>query len=66
MRWQRRNDQSYYERMLQISTEGVQGETRLGRQSGPLGKVQEISIWPYKQMKKKIKEDKADGSTNCN
>ena len=31
MQWQRRNDQSHYKRMQQISTEGVQGETRLGR-----------------------------------
>ena len=36
--------------MQQISTEGVQSETRLGRQGGPLGNVQEISIRPYKQM----------------
>ena len=36
--------------MQQISTEGVQGETRLGRQGNPLGNVQEISIRPYKQM----------------
>ena len=36
--------------MQQISTEGVQGETRLGRQCNPLGNVQEISIRPYKQM----------------
>ena len=50
MRWQRRNDQSHYKRMQQISTEGVQGETRLGRQGNPLGNVQEISIRPYKQM----------------
>ena len=50
MRWQRRNDQSHYERMQQISTEGVQGETRLGRKGNPLGYVQEISIRPYKQM----------------
>ena len=33
--------------MQQISTEGVQGETRQG---DPLGNVQEISIRPYKQM----------------
>ena len=50
MRWQRWNDQSHYKRMQQISTEGVQGETRLGRQGNPLGNVQEISIRPYKQM----------------
>ena len=50
MRWQRRNDQSHNKRMQQISTEGVQGETRLGRQGDPLGNVQEISIRPYKQM----------------
>ena len=36
--------------MQQISTEGVQGETRLGRQGNTLGNVQEISIRPYKQM----------------
>ena len=48
MRWQRRNDQSHYKQ--QISTERVQGETRLGRQGNPLGNVQEISIRPYKQM----------------
>ena len=36
--------------MLQISTEIVYGETRQGRQGNPLGNVQEISIWPYKQM----------------
>ena len=30
--------------MQQISTEGVQGETRLGEQDDPLGNVQEISI----------------------
>ena len=36
--------------MQQISTEGVQGETRLGRQGNPLGNVQEILIRPYKQM----------------
>ena len=35
-------------RMQQISREGVQGETRLGRQGNPLGNVQEISIRPYK------------------
>ena len=46
----RRNDQSHYKRMQQISTEGVQGETRLGRQGNPLGNVLEISIRPYKQM----------------
>ena len=40
----------YNSGMQQISTEGVQGETRLGRQGNPLGNVQEISIWPYKQM----------------
>ena len=50
MRWQRRNDQSHYKRMQQISTEGAQGETRMGRQGNPLGNVQEISIRPYKQM----------------
>ena len=36
--------------MQQISTEGVQGETQLGRQGNPLGNVQEISIRLYKQM----------------
>ena len=36
--------------MQQISSEGAQGETRLGRQGDPLGNVQEISIRPYKQM----------------
>ena len=36
--------------MQQISTEGVQGETRLGRQGDLLGNLQEISIRPYKQM----------------
>ena len=36
--------------MQQISTERVQGETRLGRQGDPLENVQEISIRPYKQM----------------
>ena len=36
--------------MQQISTEEVQGETRLGRQGDPLGNVQEISIRPYQQM----------------
>ena len=36
--------------MQQISTEGVQGETRLDRQGYPLGNVHEISIQPYKQM----------------
>ena len=36
--------------MQQISTEGVQGETRLGRQGNPLGNVHKISIRPYKQM----------------
>ena len=36
--------------MQQISSEGVQGGTRLGRQDNPLGNVQEISIRPYKQM----------------
>ena len=36
--------------MQQISTEGIQGETRLGRQGDQLGNVQEISIRPYKQM----------------
>ena len=35
-------------RIQQISTEGVQGETWLGRQGDPLGKVQENSIRPYK------------------
>ena len=50
MRWQRWNDQSHYERMQQISTEWVQGETWLGRQDNPLGNAQEISIRPYKQM----------------
>ena len=47
MRWQRRNDQSH-KWMQQISTEGVYGETRLGRQGDPLGNVQEISVRPYK------------------
>ena len=37
-------------RMQQTSTEGVQGETRLGRQVDPLENVQEVSIRPYKQM----------------
>ena len=50
MWWQRRNDQLHIKRMQQISTEGVQGETQLGRQGDPLGNVQEISIRPYKQM----------------
>ena len=50
MRWQRLNDQSHNKRMQQISTEGVQGETQLGRQGDSLGNVPEISIWPYKQM----------------
>ena len=50
MRWQRRNHQSHNKRKQQISTEGVQGEKRLGRQGDPLGNVQEISIRPYKQM----------------
>ena len=50
MRWQKRNDQSHNKRMQQISTEGVQGGTRLGRQGNPLGNVQEISIRPYKQI----------------
>ena len=36
--------------MQQISTEGVQCETWLGRQGNPLGNVQEISIRSYKQM----------------
>ena len=36
--------------MQQISTEGVQGETRLVRQGDPLGNVQEISVRPYVQM----------------
>ena len=36
--------------MQQISTEGVQGETRLGRQGNPLGNVQEILIRPYQQI----------------
>ena len=36
--------------MQQISTEGVQGETRLSQQGDPQGNVQEISIRPYKQM----------------
>ena len=36
--------------MQQISTEEVQAETRLGRQGGPLGNVQEISIRPYQQI----------------
>ena len=36
--------------MQQISTEGVQDETRLGRQGDPLGNVHEISNRPYKQM----------------
>ena len=30
--------------------QGVQGETRLGRQGDPLGNVQKISIRPYQQM----------------
>ena len=34
--------------MQQISTEGVQGETRLSRQGDPLGNEQEISIRLYK------------------
>ena len=50
MRWQRRNDQSHNKRMQQISTDGLQGETQLGRQGDPLWNVQEISIRPYKQM----------------
>ena len=50
MRWQRQNDQSHNKRMQQISAEGVQGETQLGRQGDPMGNVQEISIRPYKQM----------------
>ena len=33
--------------MQQISTKGVQGETRQSRQGNPLGTVQEISIQPY-------------------
>ena len=57
MRRQRRNDQSHNKRMQQISTEGVQGETRLGRQSDPLGNVQEISIRPYKQMVPVLEND---------
>ena len=36
--------------MLQISTEEVQSETRLGRQGDLLENVQEISIRPYQQM----------------
>ena len=36
--------------MQQTSTEGVQGETRLGRQGNTLGNVQVISIRLYKQM----------------
>ena len=35
---------------MQISTEGAQGETRLGRQGDSLGNVKEISIRPYQQM----------------
>ena len=46
----RRNDQSHNKRMQQISTEGIEGETRLGRLGDTLGNVQEISIRPYKQM----------------
>ena len=46
MQWLRRNDQSYNKRMQQISTQGVQGETPLGRQGDLLGNVQEISIQP--------------------
>ena len=42
MQWQRRNDQSHNKRMKQISTKGVQGETRVGGQGDPLGNVQEI------------------------
>ena len=36
--------------MQQISTEGVQVETRPGLQGDSLGNVQEISIRPYQQM----------------
>ena len=36
--------------MQQISSEGVQDETRLGRRGNPLGNVQDISIRPYQQM----------------
>ena len=36
--------------MQQISTEGVQGETRLGQQGNPQGNMLEISIRPYKKM----------------
>ena len=36
--------------MQQISTEGVQGDTRQDRLGDPLGNVQEISVRPYKQM----------------
>ena len=42
MWWQKRNDQSHYKRMQQISTERVQDETLLGGQSDPMGNVQEI------------------------
>ena len=42
MLWQRQNDQSHNKQMQQISTEGVLGETRLGRQGDPLRNVQEI------------------------
>ena len=42
MQGRRRNDQSHNKQMQQISTQGVQGETRLGQQSDPLGNVQEI------------------------
>ena len=38
----RRNDQSHNKWMQQISTEGVQGETRQGRQGDPLWNEQEI------------------------
>ena len=36
--------------MQQISTEGVQDDTRLGRQGNLLGNVQGISVRTYKQM----------------
>ena len=44
------NNNNNNKRMQQISTEGVQSETRPDRRGGPLGNVQEISIRPYKQM----------------
>ena len=36
--------------MQKISSEGVYGETQLGREGDPLGNVQEILIRSYKQM----------------